>query len=460
MLVLFFSLALLYSASKKVTLYDTDLYHFNSVKWVSDYPAVPGLTNLHLRLGYNSSLFVFGAFVNNFFLRDSSSHVTLSLLLFVLLVRWLYSIFLKDESLLEKIFYIFTFPYIIMLIWSQEVASFSTDLFTGILLLVFSFYALQKDNLLKSIILVPLSFLLITGKLSGAVAVPVAIYIFIKGIYGLQDSANFRKLRKLLISFSSALSLLVIVGFILRNIVLSGWLLFPFPIGNLHLPWSVPVATVNNELLVLKAWGRSPGPGYIWSVNTDFWGWFTPWFASIQDSEGFKLFGIGVVTLLLGIIFGNYSKIDLRQWPFLNAVLLLCILGIGVVIYSSPQIRFAVIFFWIFFAAASAMSVSFYLRNSKWLNLLILIVLFITMKTYGIWPNFNTRPLWLEIVKDTTLPVKQVVVSPKGIKPELSVWFPIQLDLCGNSALPCAPNPPTLKERVSGDISKGFLPIN
>src|SRR5229473_7211584 len=38
--------------------YDTGLYGASSVRWIQTFPAVPGLANLHGRLGFNSSVFL------------------------------------------------------------------------------------------------------------------------------------------------------------------------------------------------------------------------------------------------------------------------------------------------------------------------------------------------------------------------------------------------------------------
>lgn len=36
--------------------YDTDVYHFQAIKWIEEYGVVPGLGNLHNRFAYNSAL--------------------------------------------------------------------------------------------------------------------------------------------------------------------------------------------------------------------------------------------------------------------------------------------------------------------------------------------------------------------------------------------------------------------
>jgi hypothetical protein len=43
---------------------DTDSYHIQMVKWVSEYGSVPGIANLHLRFGFNSSWFISIALFN------------------------------------------------------------------------------------------------------------------------------------------------------------------------------------------------------------------------------------------------------------------------------------------------------------------------------------------------------------------------------------------------------------
>src|ERR1035437_649631 len=45
--------------------YDSDLYHFSSVRWTKEYPAVPGLANLHAPLGVNSTYLLFAAIMDH-----------------------------------------------------------------------------------------------------------------------------------------------------------------------------------------------------------------------------------------------------------------------------------------------------------------------------------------------------------------------------------------------------------
>ena len=72
-LVIFLIMA--YGTSHGIMHYDTSLYHAQAIRWIEEYGLVPGLANLHTRLGYNSSAFVLGAFYS-FAFTGQSYHVT------------------------------------------------------------------------------------------------------------------------------------------------------------------------------------------------------------------------------------------------------------------------------------------------------------------------------------------------------------------------------------------------
>src|SRR5467141_1934940 len=58
LLGLAFALLLAFRSCGPFDYYDTGLYGAPAVRWIQTYPAVPGLANLHGRLGFNSSVFL------------------------------------------------------------------------------------------------------------------------------------------------------------------------------------------------------------------------------------------------------------------------------------------------------------------------------------------------------------------------------------------------------------------
>ena len=57
-LIIFFLILALIRASGAPDNYDTSLYHLQAIKWIEEYPVVPGLANLHSRFGFNSNVFL------------------------------------------------------------------------------------------------------------------------------------------------------------------------------------------------------------------------------------------------------------------------------------------------------------------------------------------------------------------------------------------------------------------
>ena len=81
-----------YAACDLVQWYDTGLYHLQAVQWSTHYPAVPGLANLHYRLGYNNSVHLFAAYTDAFW-EGVAAHIANGFLLLVVLCQWFSEIF-------------------------------------------------------------------------------------------------------------------------------------------------------------------------------------------------------------------------------------------------------------------------------------------------------------------------------------------------------------------------------
>ena len=63
------------------TNFDAGLYHLNSIKWINEYHIIKGIGNLHTRLGFNQSFFLYSASLNfHPFLSDYAFHASTSFL--------------------------------------------------------------------------------------------------------------------------------------------------------------------------------------------------------------------------------------------------------------------------------------------------------------------------------------------------------------------------------------------
>src|SRR5690606_36198710 len=81
--LIFFYIILKFSYNAMIT-YDTWLYHDQSVKWNEEYKIVPGLGNVHSRLGFSSTYFLTNSFFENniTYVFSSFSYIILLLIVF------------------------------------------------------------------------------------------------------------------------------------------------------------------------------------------------------------------------------------------------------------------------------------------------------------------------------------------------------------------------------------------
>ncbi|MDZ7776438.1 MAG: hypothetical protein U5L09_12955 [Bacteroidales bacterium] len=90
-------------AANGINHHDTGLYHAQSIKWIQNYPVVPGLGNLHHRLAFNSMLFpVEALFSVNYYINPLDTKIIIyplsALVSIVVFSRLFYLVFLETRN--------------------------------------------------------------------------------------------------------------------------------------------------------------------------------------------------------------------------------------------------------------------------------------------------------------------------------------------------------------------------
>lgn len=446
-------LGLAYYASQPVSYFDTLLYHLNSVKWGNTFTVVPGLANLHARLGFNSSFFLLASMVDNFFLRNASVHVVLPLLISVLSMEivWIY---FKSDNLLVKIFVLTVSPFIIRGVLHEGIASsFSPDFVLALLVLAVSIEILSDTR--KSLFIAGvISVLALTIKLSGVVFFAI-LFSFI--LFELIRRLKKERVKALLIMlFSGGI---LFVPYLVRNIILSGWIFYPAPILKIGLPWSLPDKNVVGMFNVIHAWAIAPGSNWINYVNVGFAEWFPYWFKNNSNAIEIKMFVIGCFLFVVLITLGIYRKKLLRNIKPIVILILAGLFNAVYVLITAPDFRFGSIFVWVFFAAALIPFIIFIINKVK-PPIVFWSIAWITFLFITSWPIAVRGVLLLgSVLKEPPYPTKIILVNPSNLVNEFKILRPIKDDLCGNSDLPCTPESNKIREISPGDISKGFVPV-
>lgn len=352
-LVLVYIILILISAQSIPTVSDTGLYHIQNIKWINSYRVVPGLGNLHGRFAFNNHSFLPEALFSFSFLRSDFFHLLNSYLLIILsskLIILAYKNFTRN--LLRSIIYA-GLLILLQIFYLKSASSPTPDIFslTGIWF-IFIIYleriAGKNDEKVFWIPVLFMAFFLVTVKLS---AFPVAfIFILFLSEY---DQTRPKKLLIILMA-----SLLVFVPYFIRNYILSGYLIYPYPSLNLFNPdWKIPLQYVNEMESVISSHAQSGD----WQQRA-FSEWLPIWFSNL--STGFKIIsGYILVSPLLIAAVMIFSRETRKLSGSDLKIAFLCFVAIVFWFVSAPNFRFIYAFLFFYLLLTSVIFVRFLLKR-------------------------------------------------------------------------------------------------
>ncbi len=292
-LVLFFIFA--YGASRGMIHYDTGLYHAQSIRWIEEYGAVRGLGNLHCRLAYNSSSFALSALYSMAFLGGPSFHCAAGWLSFLLAVVCL-SIgkSLRAGRIRTSDFARVMCVYYLVNIF-DEMISPASDYF----MVLVAFYIVIRwldlsergeKTILPYALLCVLGVFLMTVKLSAALILLLTVYPACR----LTGEKRWGETGAYL-----GLGILTALPFFIRNVVISGWLVYPFTqIDLFDVVWKIPRGLADYDAREIQVWGR----GYTDVAQFDMpvREWLPGWFGTLAGSDKvFVLAAVAAMAVLL-----------------------------------------------------------------------------------------------------------------------------------------------------------------
>lgn len=346
--------------------YDSSLYHIQSIKWIEEYPVVPGLANLHGRFGFNPNIFTFYALTS---LKDIFGQEIFSLNFAVFSILVFYYIKKTHSSYIHggfsNLFLFFLFQFLILL-GLPNLSSPSPDyLSTAISLFVFSrmLDLSSQKKILAFTSYIPillLSVYLVTIKLAAIPILLLFIFVLVKF-----KSEALKSLR--ILPFIA----LIIFPWIVRNVITSGWLIYPFPLIDLfNFDWKVPLESVIYEKNIVSGFARIH---HIDGANMALFDWLPLWWHRI-DFIYKVLFITSIVFPSVELITQLFKK---NKNPlFTNAIIITSFLGVLFWFILAPEWRFGQSFI-IIASMTPLLSSKSYLRiklNEKFIFSVILIL--------------------------------------------------------------------------------------
>jgi hypothetical protein len=224
-----------YLSSLQSFTYDEGLYYAQFIKWIQAYKVVPGLANLHIRFGFNSHWHIVAALFNFSWLNDSvDNHINGALYLLTVL----YMLPRREDTsfimlLKAGLLIMINMPQICVYNIIAPAADLPIFYIGCLIILVW----LQNTNLNteQGVFLILAPLFLVTVKVSAVPVLLLSLLLFIRMLKNRQGLTMI------------AAGILFLGPWVIRNIILTGYPLFPMQLPDLfHTGWEVPLSAIHN----------------------------------------------------------------------------------------------------------------------------------------------------------------------------------------------------------------------
>lgn len=327
--------------SGPVIMDDTDSYHIQSIKWTQDYGTVPGLVNLHNRLGFNSSWFTFTSLfvplhtnLNFFCLANGVVSLWMG--------GYLFSSFLLSYTNEAKIIHIPAYSFACLGIFLLAVfcwpmlrgnaANCNYDFISACMVLVLFIEVYKCDNhisewhvFLPELLIWPV--FLFTVRIINFPLLFLSFFAFIILV---------KRKEKVLVFL--IISLLLVMPFITRNLLLSGYPLFPiYQVDLFSADWKANTEETKKLVYFIKNYNRV-STSFLPIEETaklGFRAWVRSWFFHLLLYDKIIL-----LTGILGYIWAFLKLKSLRANRAVNAFAITMLLQILSWFFVAPDPRF------------------------------------------------------------------------------------------------------------------------
>ena len=315
---------------------DTLLYHAQAIRWLEEYGVVKGLGNLHNRFAYNSAFFSLQALYSLKFAARQSIHSlnSLAAVIFSLYGICTLSVWKK------KTFQISDFLKLGILIHCGRLenlwilSSSGSDIMTMLAVLYLSskWMELVEDkcqDMVEYGLVCLIAAWAFTLKLSAGLMILLAVY---PAVWLLKE-----RRWKTILGFVVGAAV-IIFPFLARNVIISGYLLYPYTAIDLfHVDWKMPASLVDYDRIEIMAWGR--GMTNPEQYHATFTQWFPSWYQDLLIS--YKLLFCANILCIAGltavfVIRAVKKKISIPLVTFF----IVSVIQINMWFWSAPLVRY------------------------------------------------------------------------------------------------------------------------
>ncbi len=267
---------------------DTNIYHAQAIRLYEEYGLIKGMGNLQLHFAYNSAYFAFASIFSLNWLLGQSLHTTTG---FIEVVMCLYAFhglkaFKTHKSHIADMMRVAVLFYaLVNLTGSISPASDYATMYFVLFIITAWCENMENDKDLEIYCLLSAGAVFVaTLKFSACLLALIVIY---PAVFLVRE----KRWKETGIYLGSGL--VILLPFLIRNFLISGWLLYPFNgIDLFQVEWKIPEEYLLVDANQIKVWGRC-----LYDVNKIDWPiskWFPLWW---EGQERYEKMLLGAVCL-------------------------------------------------------------------------------------------------------------------------------------------------------------------
>lgn len=443
------------------TAYDASLYHLQSVQWARTFSAVPGLANLHSRLGVNSAVFLLVASLELPALPVRGFHLASGSVGFgFLLLFWVPFGSVRHRRVMMPVAFAGVPAFAAFVRLSGNPSPDGLPLLFGVIAIG---AALRRAPVTGTSLVLLATASGVVSNLSfacvaaGFLAVTTARLGW-KQVTGGDAGVELGQLRRL--RSALALSTLLIVAWVFRSVLLSGCLVFPATLARLPLPWSVSIEAIHEASDAIAGWARRPGPECLSALGS--WDWLPQWLERVGREPSVVVLAC---TLSAALIAAAGARVARRRGDAatrpgdgdldrLHLLLGVVLVSLGTWFVAAPDLRFAGSLLWLGAGLGWAVLLRAVPRRDRIRDAFhcvgVGVVALVSLRGIGVRPA-----QWVRIAPAAApwFPVRTVCLPGP-----LEVRVPVTGDRCGEAPIPCTPYVESgLRLRVPSALAGGFI---
>jgi hypothetical protein len=301
-------------------------YHLQAIKWAENYPNIIGLGNFNRPLANNNWWFNLQAFLGFSWWGIDSVYVG-NAIFFIAVFAWLYlsETVSKAHAWMRFVFAAFVILSLKTAFVGAVTSDFIVTLMIYLLLDLFVLGSNRKENTNHYLVITVLFISwIVTVKTT-------AIVFFMLPLLGLAQIIIKKKYSFLIQCI--ALGLVFIIPWLIGNIIVCGYLLYPFnQLDFFAVDWKVPASFFEYDKIVLSSWAKVPNQHVYVTKMMSIQQWLPLWFFRLDMLNQLLVIGFVVSVPLLWIL--SFKKREII-WPVLFIQL-----GFAVIFLNGPHPRF------------------------------------------------------------------------------------------------------------------------